>query len=586
MASPVAALGRPAVRAHSLGTANRAVALVLLLTCMFFGGMVFQTQDQAHAFSAPPLPVSLPLGLAGVGVVAGEGAITTVAGTAAAAGAGVAVAPIALAAAAALAVGAATYMFWKWKTGHNQNYAAGEPSYQGQWFGCQAANGPECTASGGYGTFRITEMVQYVPASDPPIQGKGSMRVVTSTGATNQVKLVPLCAQTPSHAFVYESGYQSANFAASAGSITQAICGGAVRPYLKGLAIYNAGNGGYYGRFEWDGGAPAAGATDPTVTTTPTSTCSNGATVTGPPVTYKGSTADADLPPLLAPACPAGTARTGFSAPSVAAGGGTVPSPVSPWTVPIVPSGFPECQPAGNCQLTLTEHAPDGTYVQTCNGTDACTGWNTLPQATPKRTVIDTATGTSVQALVPTRPDGRTYRCKWGPYELKALECSTVPTEKPAGAPSTGTSSGGDSNCNLSDFTLNPVSWVVVPLKCLFIPTDAAVQAAGTALTTAWDGTAPAVVASAVDQVAEPIVALKDDTGPANCQGPPFVIPQLPTMDTPLTLHPLSTCNELTTYLLGIYMPVATAFVYLGGFFTGTRALLKVFNLESPVQGA
>ena len=128
------------------------------------------------------------------------------------------------------------------------------------------------------------------------------------------------------------------------------------------------------------------------------------------------------------------------------------------------------------------------------------------------------------------------------------------------------------------------MSWVVVPLKCLFIPRESVVQARAAKVGTAWGGTAPAVVAGAVGDVFGPVTSLGDDQGPVSCNGPAFVIPKLPTMDTALTLHPLSTCNRLTTYLLGIYMPIATALVYLGGFFAGTRVLLKTVNVETPVQ--
>jgi hypothetical protein len=324
--------------------------------------------------------------------------------------------------------------------------------------------------------------------------------------------------------------------------------------------------------------APTAGETNPALTTSTTTTCSGGgstATVT------RYQPADDTLPHFTG-SCPSGETVTGISQTTTRdSDGETVPSPLGPATAPIVPDAYPDCQPLGSCTLTLLRMAPDGALLANCQGTGACVGWQT--QASPS-TGTRTRTVTQTDGAVVTEP-AWTYRdltwldCRYGSYTVPISDCTVVPTE-PLAEPSVEAS-----NCDAGDFSFNPISWVVVPLKCLFIPRDAAVQSAATAITTAWDGTAPAVVFDAIEQVGAPVVALKDDAGQQDCSGPPFTFPEVGVLPG-FTIHPLSTCNELTQYLLGIYMPIATALVYLGGFFAGTRLLLKTVNVESPVSNA
>jgi xanthosine utilization system XapX-like protein len=312
------------------------------------------------------------------------------------------------------------------------------------------------------------------------------------------------------------------------------------------------------------------------VTTTTTTTCSGG----GSSSTVTSYQPADDTLPHFTGSCPSGETVTGISQTTTRdSDGETVPSPLGPATAPIVPDAYPDCQPLGSCTLTLLRMAPDGALLANCQGTGACVGWQT--QASPS-TGTRTRTVTKTDGTTATEP-AWTYRdltwldCRYGAYTVPISDCTVVPTE-PLAEPTVEAS-----NCDAGDFSFNPISWVVVPLKCLFIPRDSAVQAAATAIGTAWDGTAPAVVFDAIEQVGAPVVALKDDAGQEDCSGPPFVFPEVGALPG-FTIHPLSTCNELTQYLLGIYMPIATALVYLGGFFAGTRLLLKTVNVESPVQ--
>jgi hypothetical protein len=328
-----------------------------------------------------------------------------------------------------------------------------------------------------------------------------------------------------------------------------------------------------YATFRFEEPSPD-GATqpDPLRRLTPYSRCTNGSTtepvvgqVVGNIVNYRES--ETERPLIIPPACPESMPhREGFGADSQPLlPDGTpdpqyAPAPVIPpiTRTDLIPAPYQECAgPAADCEVVKRRTARPG------------------PVTHP-----DGTTTTNPE------PDKDGWFCTYGPYNVPAAECADpdIPvrdeedlTVQPEPSPD---------NCNLSDFSLNPVSWVVVPLKCLFIPRDESVQAAGAALSDAYADTAPAVVTTAIGDVFSPAVGLKDDAGQADCEGPAFEFPSIAGVTEPWTLRPLSTCNRLTEYLLGIYMPIATAMVYLGGFFAGTRIVLKTFNVESPVKEA
>ena len=186
--------------------------------------------------------------------------------------------------------------------------------------------------------------------------------------------------------------------------------------------------------------------------------------------------------------------------------------------------------------------------------------------------------------------------CLWGPYLVEVDNCTTTATEPatgddkallPDGSPDPAGEPGSGQCFPHGWAAFNPVQWVYKPVKCAlvwaFVPREAVVLEATASLSDAWEDTALGTVTAATTAVMAPVVNLKDDPGPTDCNGPAFVIPQLPAMSSALTLHPMSTCNELTTYLLGIYLPIASALIYLGGFFAGTRTLLKGFSIDGGI---
>lgn len=583
---------------------TRATAFLTCLVAIFFTGMVFQTQNRAYAFAVPPPPVTVPgllftggagEGAAGTAIVAGAATPVVVSGAIAA---GAAIGAVALAYGTYKAVTWA----WHWGSAHTSGYA--DP--------------PPASASIGLGqTYTLNAGGQYVPFTVAnAAEASATYTVAGSSGYSGPY--LPITVGTPT---------------GSCGS-----CNWQLSAWQGGSPIYHLNMAGQYGGASFnqtydfplgssqiteitavnnnngDGCAwyvyscqtlhinpTAAVASAPSgqnvVTTTPKSICSgSGGTVTGTPVTYKGS--DTAVPDLVLPACPTGTVRTGAQFPTTSPGRTTTPQPFADWG-PTIPSAFADCQTPGGCILVLYRVGHGSTAVPVaCNDTALCAGWqaNTTRSGTTTRTVKRTADGTDVSERPRTWPNGDTLDCYWGPYLVEVDNCSTVATEpttepvdKPvpggAGAPAPGTDTEG---CFPTGWAmLNPLEWVYKPVKCVLIwafkPDQAVLDEASTRVGSAWSGTAAATATTAVGQVLSPVVALKDDAGPTSCEGPSFVIPQLPTMPHALTLHPLSTCNELTQYLLGIYLPIATALIYLGGFFGGTRSLLRAFGMESDV---
>jgi len=339
--------------------------------------------------------------------------------------------------------------------------------------------------------------------------------------------------------------------------------------------------------------APTTVTPNPQRQTRPYSECSatpggtSYSTIIGNATNYKE--ADTTYPPIIPPACPESLPhRVGFGADTVELDG-TYPdrkTAIVPKikTTDVIPSGYPECLDL-KCVLTKAKTAMPG------------------PVTNP-----DGTTTTTAPAPIP----GTNLFCTLGPYNVPASHCqdTDIPAYDPVTATPAPTASATPTPVPVVDpcppgvntvacadasgspavpgtckagWSFNPVDWVIEPLKCLFIPSDQAVQDAASAISTAWDGTAPATVMSAMTDAVAPIVLLKDTEAQQNCAGPAFNFPALAGVTAPFTIHPLSTCNALTSYMLGIYMPLATGMVYMGGFFAGTRVLLKSFDVDSPV---
>lgn len=320
---------------------------------------------------------------------------------------------------------------------------------------------------------------------------------------------------------------------------------------------------------------PAPGTTP--LTTTPTSRCSDGSTATGSPVTYTGATAVADLPPITYPACPVGTMPSQRSTPTVRADGTAVTSPLPTWTAPVVPAAFPECQPFGACALTLTRRAPTGQGTQLCNDTSACAGWQTQPRTGPTGQVLTMPDATPTAERAPAFPDGSYVECLYGPYRLPASECAPVATEPSApAAPAPGTAG---KNCDGGDLSLNPVSWVVVPVKCLFVPSEGTLQAAHGAASGGWTATKLPAWGGSVGAVGGGLAAF-GGAGSDGCAGPHF---EFVLRGSYYAFDPLYACDGPMRNAAVVFKLFASIAVVVCGARFCARPILSSFGMGGAV---
>lgn len=356
-------------------------------------------------------------------------------------------------------------------------------------------------------------------------------------------------------------------------------------PAKPGLGMLNGPDGQPYAA------PPPSGST--TVTTTPTSKCSNGSTVTGTAITYKGSTPAAQLPPLVAPACPAGTTRTGFQTPTKFPDGSTAPSPTADFAAPAIPAAYPECL-AAPCQLTLVSLKPGfaGTpdsEPHVCNNNTGCAGVHSWPRTGTKvktRTKSDTASPSTDPATwggTETRPKdpktGNEAECRYGPYRVPMDECVVVPTENPVDPPVDQGQS--ESNCNLSDFSLNPITWVVVPLKCLFIPRSGFAEGKLDGVKTKFSTSGPGAYMTAFGGVGGAVAEIGKQA--AGCGGPSFTVNLY---KKPYTLKPLNACpGAILAPIAPVVRVLLLIGLYLGAATVAARVLAASFGLSLPSFG-
>ena len=161
-------------------------------------------------------------------------------------------------------------------------------------------------------------------------------------------------------------------------------------------------------------------------------------------------------PAIPVPGCASGSTRTKFGAdvvPLTANQTKKVPliighaMPIST-AAPADHMDYSQCLPGGAsypCQLRLKRILSDGSVR------------DYDPNVDPNPGSEDATT------------QGRDFKCLWGLLSLVVSECRPVFGEIPTPRPPGTTNS---SNCDGSGFSFNPVSWVIVPLKCLFIPTS------------------------------------------------------------------------------------------------------------------
>lgn len=288
-------------------------------------------------------------------------------------------------------------------------------------------------------------------------------------------------------------------------------------------------------------------------TMTPNVQCSDGSTVVGVGTSYDTSTTG--RVDVIPPRCPAGTIPTRFTVadPAATSGNDLVQTFPSTWTDPQA-SPYPDCLPGGAaapCVMRLGQQTATG--FQECGQQLDCTSYTAQPAG---------STATSVTE------GSATYECLWGTYQMPVISCDgmTQQAEGTTAAPSTtdptspsllGPPPGGDSTgCFPSGWgLLNPVSWVVKPLMCLFIPSRAS-QTKISELTSDASTRAPVSIITGGSAWVQTLLGSGTADGPCS-------------IGWPVTLGPLGTftvlgCNDPVVGILRSYRDLVEVALFAG----------------------
>lgn len=272
--------------------------------------------------------------------------------------------------------------------------------------------------------------------------------------------------------------------------------------------------------------------------------------------------ADPTFPPVPYPACPPGTFRTdvavtvapvdGSSAAQKLWGTTGVVGSVGTGTG-IGPDGQPLAAPGvgpliGTYSLTLSRVLSDGTS-------------RAYDPAVDRDLANDPVEGP------------RNFRCQMGPQLLALSECSAIFTQLPIHPPTT------TSNCDGSGFSFNPVSWVIVPLKCLFIPSAGTMQAAYGTVGAGWSGTHIPQWGSAVGSIGTALTGF-GGPGSSGCAGPHFAFTL---KGHAYSFDPLNACSQPMQGVAVVVKLFATIAVVVAGARLCARPLMAAIGMGQAV---
>lgn len=325
---------------------------------------------------------------------------------------------------------------------------------------------------------------------------------------------------------------------------------------------------------------PAGGPT--TATATPSVTCSDGTTVAGAATPYDPTVAAPVRLPI--PQCAGGAVPASAKIADTAVPGG---APAVTWTAPPEwsdPSASPyaDCLPGGAqapCVMLLGVLTATG--LQTCGQEVDCTTY----------TVQDPAS-TATQV---TEPDGNTYECWWGSYQMPLTDCdgmgqdegtATVPDTTPTGSPELGLPPEGVSvDCMPSGWGLiNPISWVKDPVECAlkyeFTPSQGAMTDATTSIRNAFSGSALGSAATGAGDIVSSVTGLVSAANGGGCDGPQ--LPAVPSVGLSDPSYPLSACDTPMRTWAAFSRLILGFLVGLGGAMAAIQIVLKAFGMVPP----
>lgn len=275
------------------------------------------------------------------------------------------------------------------------------------------------------------------------------------------------------------------------------------------------------------------------------------------------------------------------------------PTPTHPEIVEL-PTEYPDCfpAPAGQpCELTLWQVQPNGD-LDFCGGIgQLCIGWAQSPQADDRYQcrygsyVIDlnkcSAYRFPDEGILPNvDPDGETipYRApRPAPDSNPVMDPATgLPVAVPV-TPPAGDIVPGRTDCFPTGWgVLNPVSWVLQPLRCglewAFVPRTSVV----TQTQQGWDAKIGSTVLGQMNAVGAEFVAMFEVSA-GSCQGPPVPIefgpgPLFGSGGMSETYYPFSACDEPMAGFAAMFNVLSLGLMFVAAQLASIRYVAATFG--------
>jgi hypothetical protein len=231
--------------------------------------------------------------------------------------------------------------------------------------------------------------------------------------------------------------------------------------------------------------------------------------------------------------------------------------------------------PITSCRPIADLYVPDSVV-------DPDTDLPTAPQPQPSPSTSSTAGPLPTTGPNPTTSPTASGAPSPAGTRLPTNNPTPVPTSIPTTPPEPQPNPPGSEGCMDDVWTWNPVSWVLVPVKCAlvwaFVPDGATVNAVRQSAGTAWATSGPGVMTTAVLGAVEPL----GDIGSAESGACGLVVDFPP---TGTTLHLLDACTEpMSTYAPWVKGFLTVVVIVNGAWFL-LRVLTASLGLNLPGRG-
>lgn len=192
-------------------------------------------------------------------------------------------------------------------------------------------------------------------------------------------------------------------------------------------------------------------------------------------------------------------------------------------------------------------------------------------------------TDTKTRTLTETTTDGK----------LQTKEEAKSGTDTTTGTPREGANPSGPStnpdgetdpdtqSCFGDAWSLNPVDWVYVPVKCAllwaFVPPPGTFSGVITAIGGAWAQTPIGVVVSTWNVLVGAVTVPNPGGG---CQGPPLTVSAGLVGGGDYTIYPFEACSDPMASVAGIVRAALSLFIYVGAVLASSRFVASAFGLQ------